>query len=299
MPRALLCCPAYPLADRQQFDRALAAAGRLGGRAGFTVAQAPGLGEFAPGRGAQRPVAARRVDFLAALDHDLLLAARGGSGCTDLVPDALAAGRLPRLVGYSDLTVLHACWLKRGRRDGVYGCMPAVPHGERACATTATLLRGEILQLGRNEASAAEVLRPGRAGGPLIAACLRILAALVGTPALPRLDGGILALEDIDERPYQIDRALWQLHASGALGGITGLVFGCFPWEKPAEDAGPSVRDICRAWADRLRVPALAGLPFGHDTDPIALPCGGGAVLECAGSGWKLTAHCCPQVPNA
>ncbi len=299
MQGALLCCPAYPLADRFQFESALIAARRLGVRAGFSVVEAPGLGDFAPGRGAQRPVAARQADFQAALGHDLLLAARGGSGCIDLVPDALAAHRLPRLIGYSDLTVLHACWLKRGRCDGVYGLMPAVPHGERAFASTATLLRGEVLRPDPDHAPTAEVLRPGRAEGPLVAACLRILAALVGTPAMPDLRGCIIALEDIDERPYQIDRALWQLHASGALGGITGLVFGSFPCEKPAEDAGPSVLDICRTWAERLSVPALAGLPFGHDTDPIALPCGGGAVLDCYGSGWKLTAHCRPEIPCA
>jgi muramoyltetrapeptide carboxypeptidase len=98
-----------------------------------------------------------------------------------------------------------------------------------------------------------------------------VLTGLVGTPWMPDLRGHLLAIEDIDERPYRLDRDLWQLHRSGALRGITGLIGGTFPAHLPEGYAGPTAATVLTAWADRLGIPALGGVPFGHEADPLTL----------------------------
>jgi muramoyltetrapeptide carboxypeptidase len=106
---------------------------------------------------------------------------------------------------------------------------------------------------------------------------------------MPPLDGAILALEDIDEQPYQLDRSLEQLAQGGCLDGISGLVLGTFPISDPL-GRGPALEEVLGSWAQRLGVPCLAGLPFGHVADPLALPVGGSAELNIGGTSWSFRA---------
>lgn len=286
---AYLWCPGYPLADAAQRRRAVAAARALAEAAGCVLVASPLLARhLAPG--AWLPADERVADLRRGLACDLLIAARGGYGCLDLIDPLLAETRtrLPTLIGYSDLTVLHALWQRRGWGESLYGFMPGVAPGARALASTRTLLAGEGLALGGTDAPAALVLRPGTARGELFPACLRVLAGLVGTPVMPRLAGAILALEDLDERPYRLDRDFQQLARSGSLAGVVGLVGGTFPAENPPDYGGPAAADICRRWAERLGAPAIFGLPFGHVPDPLTLPRGRIATLVCHGTEWRL-----------
>ncbi|HUX27722.1 MAG TPA: LD-carboxypeptidase, partial [Terracidiphilus sp.] len=69
-------------------------------------------------------------------------------------------------------------------------------------------------------------LRPGQTRGTLYGGCLSILVSLLGTPYEPQTEGKLLFLEDIGEKPYQVDRMLWQLREAGKLDGVRGVVFG-------------------------------------------------------------------------
>jgi muramoyltetrapeptide carboxypeptidase len=87
----------------------------------------------------------------------------------------------------------------------------------------------------------------GRATGPLVPANLEVLRSLIGTPWLPDLAGTIVALEEIGERPYRIDRALTQLQTSGALAGVRGFAVGQLcACEEPASWASGWPRPGCR-----------------------------------------------------
>ncbi|MEK9207011.1 MAG: LD-carboxypeptidase, partial [Patescibacteria group bacterium] len=58
---------------------------------------------------------------------------------------------------------------------------------------------------------------------------------------MPRFAGGILAIEDIGEAPYRIDRMLGQLWAAGALDGVKAVVLGRFTDCDVRESAADSV----------------------------------------------------------
>jgi muramoyltetrapeptide carboxypeptidase len=287
LPTVFLWCPAYAL-PAERLSPTLAAASAFTALFAGKLIPATDL-SVVTGSGAWRIAAERQATFRQALTHDILLAARGGYGCLDLlaVLDDFT-GPLPLLIGYSDLTVLHAAWLVRGESESIYGFMPGVPHGSRAITSAENLRRGEGLVL--NPQTCPEVLigRRGHAHGRLFAGCLRVLAGLVGTPWMPSLRGTILAIEDIDERPYRIDRDLQQLFLAGCLDGVVGLVTNAFPAPLPNGYQGPSATQIITNWADRLQIPAIIALPFGHHADPLALPCGRPTTLTVESDYWQM-----------
>jgi muramoyltetrapeptide carboxypeptidase len=289
MPSAYLWCPAYPLADEAHRQRALTAARALTDAVAMTLTPSSELTRFAPA-GTWHEAEPRIRDLVTGLESDLLIAARGGYGCLDLVETILAHPRVrgPRLLGFSDLTVFHAMWWRRRWGETLYGYMPGVSAGTRAFDSTVALLKGGGLELNQATDANVQVLQPGRAKGLLFAACLRVLAGLVGTPAMPDLEGCILCIEDIDEKPYRIDRDLQQLARSGSLRGLAGLVCGSFPYEQTQGGGGPSAAGLLGRWAERLKVPALFGLPFGHTNDPLTLPCGRSASISGQGARWSL-----------
>lgn len=287
-----LWCPAYPLADQAQEARALGAAQLFAEACGLRLVVSPLLARHAGG-GVWLPAEERLADLETGLTHDLLLAARGGYGCLDLAPSLLdRSGPLPPIMGYSDLTVLHALWRRNHGGPGFYGFMPGITAGGRALTSAIACVGGDALILDHGTDRNVAILRPGKAEGVLFPACLRVLAGLVGTPLMPDLAGCILALEDIDERPYRLDRDLRQLHLAGCLHDVSGLVFGNFPCaDQPAGYAGPTAHDIARSWAERLAIPAIFGLPFGHESDPVTLPCGRATTLVAGDGMWRLACH--------
>lgn len=286
-PTVFLWCPAYAL-PAERLSATLTAATAFSRNIGRQLVPAADL-SVVIGTGAWRTAADRQATFRQALTHDIVLAARGGYGCLDLlaVLDDFA-GPLPLLIGYSDLTVLHAAWSVRGEDESIYGFMPGVPHAVRALTSAENLWRGEGFVLGPQTCPEVVSGRRGQAHGRLFAACLRVLAGLIGTPWMPSLRGAILAIEDIDECPYRIDRDLQQLFLAGCFDGVVGLITNAFPASLPNDYQGPSATQIITAWANRLQIPAIIALPFGHHADPLALPCGRPTTLTVETTDWQL-----------
>ena len=89
--------------------------------------------------------------------------------------------------------------------------------------------------------------------------------------------GAILLIEDIDEHPYQIDRDLTQLHLSGALDGVVGIIGGRFPHESQRTGHVTRLHEILFGWADTLEVPCMVGLPWGtiqmYSASYLAMTC--------------------------
>ena len=86
-----------------------------------------------------------------------------------------------------------------------------------------------------------------RCSGPFFGGTIAQLVASLGTPfAFDPPEGCVLFLEDVNERPYRIDRMLTQLRLSGVLGRARALVFGemrgCDEPGGTADRARPSSR---------------------------------------------------------
>ncbi len=171
---------------------------------------------------------ARRAKELAAalLDDEAraIVCVRGGYGSAMLL-EQLQSLRLTRpklFIGFSDVTVLHAFLWQRARWTSIYGPMVAAgfalgedqPHGyDRASFLDAIsgTRRNWSIALG------GEALVRGTATGILLGGCLTLIQTTLGTPWSLDTRGAILLIEDVAMKPYQVDRALLQLPASGKI----------------------------------------------------------------------------------
>jgi muramoyltetrapeptide carboxypeptidase len=204
--------------------------------------------------------------------------ARGGYGLARLLPFLdpawLQAHPVP-LVGFSDGTALLA-YARRAGVMAVHG--PVVTQlGGLADDDRAALFRileepepGLLL-------SDLESLVPGRARGPLVGGNLEVFSRLIGTPFMPDVDGAILFIEDLGERPYRIDRLLTHLDSAGLFSAVAGVVVGDFSGcvEPEATRAGqPTAAEVIEERLARLAIPVVVGAPVGHGGRNVALPYG-------------------------
>ncbi len=288
--RLYITCPSYALRNPRERAQIIRTARVWADAMEWEVIESPLLERyFQPG--CWLPMEARAEDMVRAMQHDIIWACRGGYAAVHLIPSLLNAhvDHPPLLVGYSDITVLHACWSVRGWAPSLYGTFGDYLQESRQGNSLMAYFKGQPFVSSHMSEPAVRVLRPGSVAAPLFAACLVVLANLVGTPAFPSLRGHILAIEDIDEKPYAIDFALNQLYLAGQLEGVAGLLGGSFHHQPPADYGGPSVDEIIGAWGTRLGVPTITRLPFGHLEDHIVVPNGIVAELDAHADGrWSL-----------
>jgi muramoyltetrapeptide carboxypeptidase len=204
--------------------------------------------------------------------------ARGGYGATRLLPRLAALTPAPKpLVGFSDITALHL-WLQSRGTISIHG--PVL--------TQLGLLPGEtrerLFHLLESPAPAAALRGtdswvPGVAEGPLLGGNLSVVTRLLGTPYLPSLEGAILLLEDLGERPYRLDRMWTHLGLAGVLRQVRGIVLGSFT-NCEERDADYRAADVLRELAAATGLPCAAGFPIGHGAQNEPVPLGARVRLD-------------------
>ncbi|MFO0685385.1 MAG: LD-carboxypeptidase [Sandaracinus sp.] len=197
---------------------------------------------------------------------DAIVCARGGYGAMRLLPAldlALVGSARKLLVGFSDVTALHAVWQHAGLRS-LHGSMVAAL-GRLPDERVARWMRA-VEGYVPIEGHAPSWATRGRVVAPLVGGNLAILAALSGTPFFPPVDGAILLLEDVGEAPYRVDRMLTTLRLSGALARCAGVLVGDFTRCEPQKD-GRDVDAVLRDRLGDLEIPVLMRVPVGHADD--------------------------------
>lgn len=257
-------------------DAAVVDAGaRLLERAGFRVRIGESVGRqagYLAGPDADR--AAELQALFADRSVRAIIAARGGYGSGRLLPrlDVEILRRQTKIVvGYSDITYLLVDLVQRANMAVFHGPMVADfatnPTGADALLR---LLSGDRTTWNLR---AREIVQPGTGEGLLVGGCLSILVATLGTPYAIETKGRLLFLEDVNEKPFRIDRMLTQLRQAGKLDGVAGVLFGDMTGCGHAADV-VTVRDVIReAFAD-ARYPVVFGLPTGHGGGTATLPLG-------------------------
>ena len=243
----------------------------------------------------------RRLSLEEALmsDVDVVLLARGGYGLTRIVDALFVDGwpmKLPRVVGFSDVTALFGKMASEGLLDRcVHGpvvtSLAGEPDDSRARFFDA-IAGGAPADIDLDVV----VADTDAVEGPLFAGNLVVLAALCGTPSMPSLRGHVVVVEEVGERPYRLDRLLTQLINSGAFAGVAAVVVGhltgcdepASATNNPARDPVPSGRDVVIDGLRGLGVPVFAGAPVGHEAPNIALPLGGRVLVEVDGARARL-----------
>jgi muramoyltetrapeptide carboxypeptidase len=223
---------------------------------------------------------------------DVVVALRGGDGLSRLLPHIdleLLAESGKRFVGHSDFTALQMALLARHGAMSVAGPMICDDFG-RLEVNEFTMhqfwqcLSREEHSIGLEAAGNPEI----DVSGILWGGNLTMLTHLVGTPYFPRIDGGILFIEDVNEHPYRVERMLLQLHAAGALDQ-KAIVLGDFSSYRLSEyDNGYDLERMLDYLREVVDVPIVQGLPFGHIHAKATLMVGAHARLRCDSSGSSL-----------
>ena len=197
-----------------------------------------------------------------------IFSTRGGYGSNYLL-DALdldlIAERAKPFMGYSDLTALQLWLLDQVQLPAFHGPMLSADFARDDGVHLASMqaaLTGQSYSVGAPEGL--RTLHPGRARGILYGGCLSVLVALLGTPYEPQTEGKLLFIEDVNVKPFQVDRMLWQLRQAGKLEGVRGIVFGEM-LDCVSPGAAPELLDevILRVFDD-FQGPIAIGLRSGH-----------------------------------
>lgn len=296
MSHIYIYSPSSAVRDKAAFRRGIARLKRLGHEVEIDESALSSHMRFA-GDDATRLAAIGRA---AASGAQVALISRGGYGLTRVLPDlpfkaitkAVEGGM--HFVGMSDFTALQCAVLAKtktstwagpalGEDFGIDGVPDDIME---ACFDDLVCGQGEGTgwRLPKSDLAAmASTTQTTKEGEPslhvrnavLWGGNLTVLCSLVGTPWLPRIKGGVLFLEDVNEHPYRIERQLTQLLHAGILGEQKAVLLGAFNRYKPSpHDKGFKLQTVVDWLRSRLRTPVLTGLPYGHVPTKVVLPVG-------------------------
>ena len=223
---------------------------------------------------------------------DAVICIRGGYGSNYLLEgldlELLRRHRKP-FIGYSDHTAIGTWMLDQSGVPVLHGPMVAADfsRGDGVdLLSFAAALGGEAYRLGSE--SGLRTLQAGTARGVLYGGCLSLLTASLGTPFAAQTEGKLLFLEDLGEKPYQIDRMLRHMKLAGKFEGVTGIIFGemldCASPGAPADLIGASDFDGDGLVSGPYRLWASFGTRVAQQCY-VADGSGGGVVRRCADCG--------------
>ena len=287
--RVGVCAPAGPI----KAERLARGVARLG--EAFRVTVAPSLGAPQPADAPPYLAAsdAQRADELGALLRDpdvrAIILARGGYGLMRILPlldpDVLRRDPKP-IVGFSDATALLAWAYSAGVR-GIHGPMVG-QLGELPASDAAHLIalltepRAPGVRPWRLETTGSGTVR-----GPVVPANLTMASLLVATPWPVPLAGAIALFEEVNEKPYELDRYLTQLILTRTLTAVAAVVFGdltrCTDPAPPLGEPGAHPTEALRTVRERVAAaqkPCAVGAPVGHGARNEAIPFGAASELD-------------------
>lgn len=206
---------------------------------------------------------------------DIILCSRGGYGLQQIVDKIVLPTRpkeeWPLVVGFSDVTILHALMSVNG--------VPSL-HASM-CKALATLQEDDTTLMHLRDA-----LETGRmwknavsASKPIVGGNLSVLYGLQGTPyslnaIIDKCETAPwLLIEDICERHYHIDRMLNNLRMSGVLDRVSGVIVGQFTDCDDDPKMNCTVQQTIAQILSGYDFPVIWDAPYGHidGNEPIML----------------------------
>ena len=217
-----------------------------------------------------------------------VLCARGGYGCNYLLQELnleKIAAHPKIFVGYSDVTTLLTWFADAARLVTFHGPMVtkdfAAEDGLHVPSWAAATVGKERWEIAPVPGSGLTPLVKGRAEGILYGGCLSLLVASLGTPYEIKTEGTILFIEDVNVKPFQVDRMLMQLKLAGKLEGVRGLLFGEMAGCQQQPEQPYTLDQVLKRVVGDLGIPVAYGLRSGHvERENITLPIGVRAALD-------------------
>ncbi len=242
-------------------------------------------------------------DYLDRDDIDAILCARGGYGTIRIVDklDFTKFAKHPKwIVGYSDVTVLHAKMQQLGYQS-IHGTMAinfekntkeALDSLYEALTNPSFRAKREhspLVNKSSNNVNSQMITGKKDFSIPLrfsrndmvVGGNLSVLYSMLGSDLFPETDGKILFIEDLDEYLYHIDRMMMNLKRNGKLDNLAGLVIGALSdMHDNTIPFGKTTEEIVAEHCANYSYPVGFGFPAGHIKDNKTLILGGTVRLE-------------------
>lgn len=214
-----------------------------------------------------------------------IFCARGGYGTVRIIDeiDFDALEKNPKwIIGYSDVTTLHAHIHENTNLSSVHATMP-INYPINGIDNKSTESLRELLFGKKNQYvfDTHPLNRNGICEGKLIGGNLSIIYSLLGSSSSYNTKGKILFLEDLDEYLYHIDRMLMNLKRNGLLSELVGIIIGGMSdMNDNTIPFGKNVLEIIKEHIKEYNYPIAFQLPAGHIEPNLALQIGGIYRLE-------------------
>jgi muramoyltetrapeptide carboxypeptidase len=228
----------------------------------------------------------RAKDLQRFIDDDsikAIIAARGGYGTIRIIDkvDFSNFARHPKwLVGFSDITIIHAHLFANYGAQSIHGQMPVnIPD---ASAGSLQSLRKALFGEEISYTIQPNALnRDGHGTGILIGGNLSLLIAISGSVSDLDYNGKILFIEDVGEYLYAIDRMIRALDRAGKLKNLAGLIVGGFTEIKDNDiPFGQTIPEIIMDVVSAYNYPVCFDFPAGHIPDNNSLVLGSRVKLS-------------------
>lgn len=241
----------------------------------------------------------------------LLLGVRGGYGAMRLLPliDWQTLGRIMQergtiLAGFSDVTAIQCALLAQGSMSSLAAPMLYSEFGKSnpdqvSCRQFVEALSNPNLTITVQSAALTSQKLPTILAsndsqtltGTIWGGNLSVVSALAGSDYLPRIDGGIVFLEDVGEQPYRIERMLYDLYLAGVFKRQQAIVFGALSGAgEDSYDARYDVSVVIRQLHKLTGLPIYNGMSFGHISKKHSFPLGARCQISSnTEGGYKLS----------
>jgi len=232
-----------------------------------------------------------------------IISIRGGYGTIRLLDkiNFNLIRRNPKIfVGYSDITALQlAIYVKTGLIT-FSGPMAAVDFANEIDPftednfwrmVTSNKKIGKVKNPNEEKIS---TLTKGIANGRLIGGNLSLIGSLLGTPYLPKFDKSIIFLEDVDEKPYRVDRYFSQMKLAKIFDKMSGMILCNFT---DCEETDPSkkslsINDVVYEYFSSVKKPIIYNVIYGHVKSKNTIPLGVRARINATKGEFEILEGC-------
>jgi len=206
----------------------------------------------------------------------------GGAACNqtlDLLDYETIQNNPKPIIGYSDISHLILAINARTGLITFHG-----PNMNLLSKLTKTSIEQLIATINgetvsKNYFSEGKTIKHGKATGTLIGGNLMVINALNRTEYSPNIDGSILFWEDIDEGISSIEYQVYQLHNSGVLGKINGMVIGHI--HQPGDGSEALYKNAILELTKEYDYPIWKTSCFGHRVKKfLTFPIGARATID-------------------
>lgn len=216
---------------------------------------------------------------------------RGGYGATRILPllDYNMIRQNPKIfVGYSDITALHIAFNQICNFMTLHGPMPSrgyhiMDYFSLTSLSDAVFCRDPIGYMPNPPGEPIETIYQGFAEGLITGGNLSVMAAALGSPYEVDTKGKILFIEDVDERPYRIDRNLTALALAGKFDDCEGIILGTFADSEETElepEDSLTLYEIFEQVIKPFKKPTIFNMRAGHIYPNITVPMGSMTMLD-------------------